>query len=70
MGKPIRKECWCVKLNEESKSLTVKIKYTKDIVEVEGDKMGIDEWVYSTLNSNGLYDDVGIEVYLVEESNE
>ena len=31
MGKPIRKECWCVKLNEESKSLTVKIKYTKDL---------------------------------------
>ena len=57
-------------MNEESKSLTVKIKYTKDIVEVEGDKMGIDEWVYSTLNSTGLYDDVGIEVYLVEESNE
>jgi hypothetical protein len=68
MGKPIRKECWCVKLNEESKSLTVKIKYTKDIVEVEGDKMGIDEWVYSTLNSTGLYDDVGIEDIEVEES--
>jgi len=68
MGKPIRKECWCVKLNEESKSLTVKIKYTKDIVEVEGDKMGIDEWVYSTLNSTGLYDDVGIEGIEVEES--
>tara|TARA_B100000929_G_C15395779_1_gene382800 strand:+ start:625 stop:795 length:171 start_codon:yes stop_codon:yes gene_type:complete len=55
-------------LNEESKSLTVKIKYTKDIVEVEGDKMGIDEWVYSTLNSTGLYDDVGIEDIEVEES--
>ena len=68
MGKPIRKECWCVKLNEESKSLTVKIKYTKDIVEVEGDKMGIDEWVYSTLNSNGNYDGVGIEDIEVEES--
>ena len=50
------------------KSLTVKIKYTKDIVEVEGDKMGIDEWVYSTLNSTGLYDDVGIEDIEVEES--
>ena len=68
MGKPIRKECWCVKLNEESKSLTVKIKYTKDIVEVEGDKMGIDEWVYSTLNSTGLYDNVGIEDIEVEEA--
>jgi len=68
MGKPIRKECWCVKLNEESKSLTVKIKYTADTVEVDGEEMGIDEWVYSTLNSNGDYDDVGIEDIEVEES--
>jgi len=68
MGKPIRKECWCVKLNEESKSLTVKIKYTNDTVEVDGEEMGIDEWVYSTLNSNGDYDDVGIEDIEVEES--
>ena len=68
MGKTIRKECWCVKLNEESKSLTVKIKYTADTVEVDGEEMGIDEWVYSTLNSNGDYDDVGIEDIEVEES--
>ena len=68
MGKPIRKECWCVKLNEESKSLTVKIKYTADTVEVDGEEMGIDEWVYSTLNSNGDYDDVGIEDIEVEEA--
>ena len=68
MGKPIRKECWCVKLNEESKSLTVKIKYTADTVEVDGEEMGIDEWVYSTLNSNGDYDNVGIKDIKVEES--
>ena len=52
------------------KSLTVKIKYTKDFVEVDGDKMGIDEWVYSTLNSSGQYDDVGIEDIDVEDDGE
>ena len=52
------------------KSLTVKIKYTKDFVEVDGDKMGIDDWVYSTLNSNGQYDDVGIEDIDVEDDGE
>jgi len=30
--------------------------------------MGIDEWVYSTLNSTGLYDNVGIEDIEVEEA--
>tara|TARA_Y100001001_G_scaffold60031_1_gene56864 strand:- start:58 stop:216 length:159 start_codon:yes stop_codon:yes gene_type:complete len=50
------------------KSLTVKIKYTADTVVVDGEAMGIDEWVYSTLNSNGNYDGVGIEDIEVEES--
>ena len=50
------------------KSLTVKIKYTADTVEVDGEEMSIDEWVYSTLNSNGNYDGVGIEDIEVEES--
>ena len=44
-----------------TKDITVKIKYTKDTVEVDGEEMSIDEWVYSTLNSNGNYDGVGIE---------
>jgi hypothetical protein len=50
------------------KSLTVKIEYTNDTVEVDGEKMSIDEWVYSTLNSNGDYDNVGIKDIKVEES--
>jgi len=49
------------------KSLTVKIIYTKDFVEVDGDKMSINEWVYSTLDSNGDYDGVGIENIDVED---
>jgi len=49
------------------KSLSVRIKYTKDFVEVDGDKMGIDEWVYSTLDSNGDYDGVGIEYIEVQK---
>ena len=53
----------------KEKTLTVKIVYTKDTVEVDGEKMSINEWAYSTIKSNGDYDNIGILDVLVEEES-
>ena len=44
----------------KEKTLTVKIVYTKNKVKVDGEKMDIFEWVYSTIKSNSDYDNIGI----------
>ena len=51
------------------KTLIVKIVYTKDTVEVDGEKMSVNEWAYSTIKSNGDYDNIGILDVLVRRSN-
>jgi len=48
-------------------TLIVKIVCTKDTVEIDGDKMSITEWAYSTIKSNSDYDNAGIVDVLIEE---
>ena len=48
--------------------LTVKIVCTKDTVEIDGQKMSMPVWAYSTIKSNGDYDNAGIVDVLIEET--
>lgn len=48
-------------------TLIVKIVCTKDTVEIDGDKMSMTEWAYSTIKSNSDYDNAGIVDVLIEE---
>ena len=50
--------------------LTVKIVCTKDTVEIDGEKMDMTEWAYSTIKSNGDYDNTGIVDVLIEEDED
>ena len=45
--------------------LTVKIVCTKDTVEIDGQKMSMPVWAYSTIKSNGDYDNAGIVDVLI-----
>lgn len=49
-------------------TFTVKIVCTKDTVEIDGEKISMTEWAYSTIKSNGDYDNAGIVDVLIEET--
>lgn len=49
---------------------TVKIVCTQPTIEVNGRKMGMTEWAYTIIKSNGDYDNAGIVDVLIEETDD